>query len=96
LPWTIEFTPKAGKALARLGKEAETRVFTFMRERVAGLSDPRTLGEPLKDPRFAGLWRYRTGDYRVLCDIQDEKVKILVVVVGNRREVYNRKRKNFQ
>lgn len=95
MPWKIEFTSKAGKALAHLGKEAETRVFKFMRERVAVLSDPRTIGEPLKDPRFAGLWRYRAGDYRILCDIQDEKINILVVVVGNRREVYSQK-KNMQ
>ena len=96
MPWTIEFTPKAAKALARLGKEAERRVLKFMRERVACLSDPRALGGALKDPRFAGLWRYRAGDYRILCEIQDEKINILVVVVGNRQEVYSQKRKNVQ
>jgi mRNA interferase RelE/StbE len=88
LAWAIEFTPEAVKALARLGNEAERRVVKFLRERVSRLDDPRSVGEPLKGARFAGLWRYRAGDYRILCDIQDERVTVLVVLVGHRREVY--------
>jgi len=60
----------------------------FLRERVSRLDDPRTIGEPLKGSRFAGLWRYRAGDYRILCDIQDERVTVLVVLMGHRREMY--------
>ena len=59
-----------------------------MRHRVSKLDDPRSIGEPMKGSRFAGLWRYRSGDYRILCEIQDEKIIILVVLVGHRREVY--------
>jgi len=88
LAWAIEFTPEAVKALARLGSEAERRVVRFLRERVSRLDDPRGIGEPLKGSRFTGLWRYRAGDYRILCDIQDERVTVLVVLVGHRREVY--------
>ena len=88
MAWQIEFTPDAEKTLVRLGKEAEKRVVKFMRERVADLEDPRIIGESLKDSRFAGLWRYRVGDYRVLCEIQDLKIHILVVQIGHRREVY--------
>ena len=88
MPWKIEFTPEADKALVRLGKEAEKRVLKFMREKVSLLEDPRSIGESLKGSRFAGLWRYRAGDYRILCEIQDGKINILVVLVGHRREVY--------
>jgi mRNA interferase RelE/StbE len=88
LPWKIEFIPEAEKTLARLGAEAAKRITNFMHERVSNLDNPRRLGEPLKSPRFAGLWRYRTGDYRIICDIQDEKILILVVLVDHRRDVY--------
>ena len=88
MPWKIEFTPEADKALAHLGKEATKRIVKFMRERVSSLENPRSIGESLKGSRFAGLWRYRVGDYRVLCEIQDGKINILVVLVGHRREVY--------
>jgi len=88
LPWKIEFIPEAEKTLVSLGTEAAKRITNFMRERISTLENPRRLGESLKSPRFAGLWRYRTGDYRIVCDIQDEKILILVVLVGHRRDVY--------
>jgi len=88
LPWKIEFTPDAAKGLKRLDKEAEKRILNFMREKISKLDNPRSTGEPLKGSRFAGLWRYRAGDYRILCEIQDEKILILVVLVGHRREIY--------
>jgi len=88
LGWAIELTPEAVKALARLGSGAQRRVVRFLRERVSRLDDPRGIGEPLKGARFAGLWRYRAGDYRILCDILDERVTVLMVLVGNRRDVY--------
>ena len=88
MPWKIRFTPEADKTLARLGSEAEKQVLKFMRQRVSVLDDPRGIGEPLKGSRFAGLWRYRSGDYRILCEIQDEEIIILDVLVGHRREIY--------
>ncbi|QLA15111.1 type II toxin-antitoxin system RelE family toxin [Desulfolutivibrio sulfoxidireducens] len=86
--WKIEFTAEADKTLTRLGREAERRILKFMRERISKLEDPRIVGEPLKGSRFSGLWRYRAGDYRILCEIQDEKIRILVVLVGHRGEIY--------
>lgn len=88
MTWQIEFTPEADKELVRLGKQAEKQIVKFMRERVSPLEDPRTIGESLKGSRFAGLWRYRSGDYRILCQIQAEKICILVVLVGHRGKVY--------
>lgn len=86
--WKIEFTPEADKTLTGLGREAERRILKFMRERVSKLEDPRTIGEPLKGSRFSGLWRYRAGDYRILCEIQDKMIRILVVLVGHRSDIY--------
>lgn len=88
MAWQIEYSPEAYKALIGLGSNAEKQIAKFMRQRVSNLDDPRRIGEPLKGSRFAGLWRYRSGDYRILCEIQDEKISILVVEVGHRREIY--------
>lgn len=88
MAWKIDFVPDVEKTLANLGSEATKRIFKFMRQRVANLEDPRNVGESLKGSRLGGLWRYRAGDYRILCEIQDEKISILVVRVGRRREVY--------
>ena len=88
MAWQIEFSPEADKALTILGRNAEKQIAKFMRQRVSNLDNPRSIGEPMKGSRFAGLWRYRSGDYRILCEIQDEKITILVVLVGHRKEVY--------
>ena len=88
MAWQIEFSPEADKILIGLGSNAEKQIAKFMRQRVSNLDNPRSIGEPMKGSRFAGLWRYRSGDYRILCEIQDEKITILVVSLGHRREVY--------
>lgn len=88
MAWQIEFSPEADKTLMGLGYNAETQIVKFMRKRVSQLDNPRSIGEAMKGSRFAGLWRYRSGDYRILCDIQDQKITILVVLVGHRRNVY--------
>ena len=55
---------------------------------MAPLADPRTIGEALTGPEIGRFWKYRVGDYRLICDIQDERIVILVVRVGHRRNVY--------
>ena len=89
MAWQIEFSQEADKALAGFGNNAQKQIAKFMRK-VSSLDDPRSIGEPMKGSRFAGLWRYRSGDYRILCEIQDKQITILVVLVGHRREVYKR------
>lgn len=86
--WRAEFTPEAAKTLTRIERGTATRIVRFMRERVSRLEDPRSIGAPLKGNTFSGLWRYRVGDYRVLCKIQDQQITILIVLIGHRREVY--------
>lgn len=88
MAWQIEFSAEADKELVRLGSNAEGQIAKFMRQRISHLDNPRSIGEPMNGSRFADLWRYRSGDYRILCEIQDEKITILVVLVGHRREVY--------
>jgi mRNA interferase RelE/StbE len=87
LAWTIEYADTAKKQLRKLDKIAARRIVDFMDERVAPSEDPRGMGKALKGP-LGDLWRYRVGDFRVLCDIQDGMLTVLVLRVGNRREVY--------
>jgi mRNA interferase RelE/StbE len=88
LAWRIEFTPAAEKTLSKLGAEIQKRIVRFLRERVANAEDPRSTGKALVGSRLSGLWRYRIGDCRILCRIEDEKICIVVVKIGHRREVY--------
>lgn len=85
--WTIEYTETAKKQLKKLDKQTTRRVLDFMDERVAPREDPCSTGKALTGP-FGGLWRYRVGDLRVICDIQNGALRILVIELGNRREVY--------
>lgn len=88
MTWRIEFAPGAAKELDKLDPPVSRRILVFLNERVGRLDDPRTLGEALKGSRLGELWKYRVGDYRVICALDDGVLKILVVRVGNRREVY--------
>lgn len=89
MAWTIEYAETAKKQLYKLDKGVARRIVDFMDERVASESDPRRLGKALKGP-LGDLWCYRVGDYRILCDIQDGVLTVLVLQIGNRREVYRR------
>jgi mRNA interferase RelE/StbE len=88
LPWTIEIPPRAAKEFERLDHNTAARIRRYLTDRVATRDDPRSLGEALEGSRLGHLWRYRVGDYRIICDIQDQRLVVLVVSVGNRREVY--------
>jgi mRNA interferase RelE/StbE len=85
--WRVEFDRAAVRDLRKLGVEAERRVLRYLRERIAGSTDPRRLGHALTGDR-KGLWRYRVGDYRIVAAIEDDRFVVLVVAVGHRREVY--------
>jgi len=87
LAWAIEYAETAKKQLRKLDKTPARRIVDYMDERVAPSEDPRGLGKALKGP-LGDLWRYRVGDYRVICDIQDDVLTVLALQIGNRREVY--------
>ncbi len=88
MAWRIELDDAAKKDLAKLDKPVAKRITAFIRERLAGLDDPRSIGDALKGSRLGNLWKYRVGDYRIIANIDDGALKILVVKIGNRREVY--------
>lgn len=85
--WTIDYTNTARTQLRKLDKQTAKRILDFLDERIAGRDDPRSTGKALTGP-LGGLWRYRIGDFRVICDIQDGALRILVVQLANRRDVY--------
>jgi mRNA interferase RelE/StbE len=86
--WSIELTPKADRQLNRLDQQIVRRINRFIFQRIAFLEDPRSIGEALKGTEFGELWKYRVGDYRIIASIEDKLVRILIVRIGNRREVY--------
>lgn len=87
MAWTIDYAHTAKGQLRKLDKQTARRIVDFMDQRIAGPENPRTTGKALTGP-LGGLWRYRVGDCRVICDIQDGALRVLVVQVGNRREIY--------
>lgn len=88
MAWLIEFDDAALKELAKLDKPVARRIVAFLRERVAVLDDPRSIGEALKGSKLGEFWKYRVGDYRIITNIEDGVMRILVLKIGNRREVY--------
>ena len=88
MAWRVEFDPAAERELGKLEQQSARRILAFLHGRVAELDDPRSIGEALKGAKLGSFWKYRVGDYRVIASIEDQAVRILVVRVGNRREVY--------
>jgi mRNA interferase RelE/StbE len=85
--WRIEITRTATKQITKLDHKAQKSILDFLRERLALADNPRQWGQALQGEK-RGLWRYRVGDYRLICDIQDEKITILVLQLGHRKDVY--------
>lgn len=88
MAWRIEFDDAAKKDLSNLDRQIAHRITTFLRERVVPLDDPRSMGEALKGSRLGEFWKYRVGDYRIIANIEDGALRILVVKIGHRRAVY--------
>ena len=86
--WRIEFSPLAEKNLGQLDRQVAQRILKFLHDRVARLDNPRMIGEALKGSKLGEFWKYRVGDYRVIANIDDGAVRIIVVRLGNRREIY--------
>lgn len=84
----MEFDPDAPKDLRKLDQPIQIRLVGFLRTRVSSLTNPRDIGEALSDQRLGSYWKYRVGDWRIICDIQDQKILVRVLRIGNRREVY--------
>jgi mRNA interferase RelE/StbE len=88
LTWRIEFAESVAKQLRKLDPAIARRLTRYLRERVAPLDDPRSLGAALKGDELGQFWKYRVGDYRIIAEIIDREIRIVVVRIGHRREVY--------
>jgi mRNA interferase RelE/StbE len=87
---TIEFSPAAQKELKKLDSQIAKRILKFLHERIAPPENPRLIGEALTGSELGSYWKYRVGDWRIIAEIQDQALRIIVVRIGNRREVYRR------
>jgi mRNA interferase RelE/StbE len=88
LAWQIEFDPDTLKDLRKIDKPIQVRLIGFLRSRVGALDDPRSIGEALSGQRLGSYWKYRVGDWRIVCDIQDGRIVVRVLRIGNQRDVY--------
>jgi len=88
LAWTIEFTETALRQVEKLDPAIRRRIIKFLRERLGKLDNPRSIGQALQGERLGEFWKYRVGDYRLIAKIEDDRLVILVLKVGHRREVY--------
>ena len=86
--WTIELDPTVDRELDKLDPQVARRILSFLHGRVAVLDNPRSLGDAPKGSELGEFWKYRVGDYRIIASIEDSAVRILMVKIGNRREVY--------
>lgn len=90
MAWTVELSEEADRQLDKLDPQIAWRILRFLHERVAQLEDPRSIGEALRGVRVGEFWKYRVGDYRLICAIIDKQLLILVVRLGHRRQIYDR------
>lgn len=87
MAWTIDYAETAKKQLRKLDPQSARRILDYLDERIANAQNPRDSGKALTGP-LGSFWRYRVGEYRIICDIQDGRLRVLVVQIGNRKEVY--------
>ncbi len=88
--WRIEFDPRAVKELAKLDQPIQRRIVKVLKDRIACLDDPRSIGDALRGEELGRFWKYRIGSYRFICDIRDEEIVILVLRIGDRKEIHER------
>ena len=88
MAWTVEIDPSAARELRKLDPPVARRIVAFLRERLAPLDDPRSIGEVLRGDTLGGFRKYRLGDHRLIARIVDRRVLIVVLRIGHRREVY--------
>lgn len=88
MSWKVEWDDRAVRELRRIDRQQQRNIITYLRERIATDEDPRRFGRGLTGDKV-GLWRYRVGDYRLICKIEDEAIIVLVLRVGHRSSIYD-------
>jgi mRNA interferase RelE/StbE len=88
MAWKVELSVEAGRELKKLDAQHARRILKFLHERVAKLDDPRSIGEALQGSRLGEFWKYRVGPFRLICKIEDDRLIVLVLRVGHRKDIY--------
>ena len=88
MAWTIEYDPRVQGDLREIDKAVQKEILDYMETRISSADDPRSFGKALRYTK-KGLWRYRVRDYRILCEIQEHRLVVLVVAVGRRDKIYD-------
>lgn len=88
MAWKIEYLRSARKTLEKMDRHTRFKLHAYLEKKIAKLNNPRQTGSALKGSEFEGLWRYRMGDYRIICDIRDNELVILTVKIGHRKSIY--------
>ena len=88
MAWKVELSAEADRQLSKLDAPQAKRILKFLYERVAHLDDPRSLGQALHGSQLGEFWKYRVGDYRLICKLEDNRLVVLVLRLGHRREIY--------
>src|SRR6266478_3113350 len=91
MAYNVELSESAERELGKLDASQAKRILKFLHQRVAKLDDPRSIGEALHGSRLGEFWKYRVGDYRLICKIEDDRLIVLVLRVGHRKEIYRSK-----
>jgi mRNA interferase RelE/StbE len=88
MAYSVELSAEVARELVKLDRQQAKRILKFLHERVAKLDDPRSIGKALHGSRLGEFWKYRIGDYRLICRIEDDRLIVLVLRVGHRKEIY--------
>ena len=88
MPWAYRFTDTALKELGKLDRQAQVEIVGYLDKRIAGPENPERFGKPLRGDKW-GSWRYRIGDYRLICKIERRELVVLVLHVGHRSTIYD-------
>lgn len=88
MAYNVELSAEVDRELSKLDAQQAKRILKFLYDRVAKLDDPRSIGEALHGSRLGEFWKYRVGDYRLICKIEDDRLVVLVLRVGHRKEIY--------
>lgn len=88
MAWIIEYDPGALRDLKKLDRAIQREILDYMDTRIATATHPSDFGKPLRASKF-GLWRYRVRDYRIICEMQDQRLVVLVVAEGHRSTIYD-------
>lgn len=87
MTWTIKISNTAEKQLKKLDRPIQKLILDYLQDRLEGCKNPRHFGEPLKGDK-SGYWRYRMGDYRIICELLDDELIVLAMTIGHRKAVY--------